>query len=63
MSSWGKSWGNYWGVSWGTIVVTPGGLKVWLGTWQKKPLKMWNGTEWVVKNPKRWNGTSWVTLN
>jgi hypothetical protein len=59
MNVWGKSWGISWGISWGTVIITPGGLKVWLGSWIKKPLKVWTGTAWVEKPLLRWNGESW----
>jgi len=63
MSAWGKSFGTAFGRAWGTIVVTPGGLKVWMGSsWEQKTLKVFNGTVWEVKPLKRFNGTSWVPL-
>lgn len=38
-----------------------GNIKVWLGSWLAKPVKVWNGSSWVVKPVKFWNGSSWVT--
>ena len=37
-------------------------IKVWDGSvWADKPIKYWNGTEWVSPSSvKVWNGTSWV---
>lgn len=59
MSSWGNSWGLSWAVAWGTVVATSQGIMVFLGTWQKKPLKVWTGSAWVEKPVKRWTGTVW----
>ena len=62
VNAWGKSWGLAWGPSWGDVLITPGGLKVWLGTWETKTLKVWDGTTWNVKTVKRWSGSDWVLI-
>lgn len=31
------------------------------GQFTAKPVKVWNGSAWVVKSMKYWNGSSWVT--
>lgn len=41
-----------------------GYLKVWSGTeWVLKPLKVWSGTEWVIKPVKRWTGSIWEIVH
>jgi len=46
-----------------TLTDTPAGatgeIKVWLGSWIAKPIKVWTGGGWVVKPLKRWNGSTW----
>ena len=40
---------------------TGGRIKVWNGTeWVLKPVKVWDGSAWVEKPVKRWNGTAWI---
>jgi len=40
-----------------------GYIKVWNGTdWVLKPIKIWNGTSWIAKTAKFWNGSSWVII-
>lgn len=36
-----------------------GQIKVWLGSWIAKPIKVWTGGGWVVKPVKYYNG-AWV---
>jgi len=60
MSAWGKSFGFSFGSAWGVVIITPGGLKVWNGTqFVIKPLKVFNGTSWVEKPLKRFDGNNW----
>ncbi len=33
----------------GATWITPS-MKVYTGTWQSKPMKMWNGSSWVLIN-------------
>ena len=44
-------------------VVYFGRLKVWTGaTWALKVLKVWTGA-WTQKPLKRWDGSNWVLIN
>lgn len=44
-----------------TTAIT-GQIKVYLaGSWQAKPVKVWDGVAFVVKPLKVWNGSTWVT--
>jgi len=41
--------------------IAQGYAKVFVsGSWQLKPVKVWNGSSWVIKPLKTWNGSSWV---
>lgn len=40
---------------------TTGQVKVWLGSWVAKPIKVWLGGSWQLKPLKRWSGSAWVT--
>lgn len=41
-----------------------GKVKVWDGSqWVIKPVKVWTGAAWVEKPAKYYNGITWVTTN
>lgn len=41
-----------------------GKVKVWDGSqWVIKPVKVWTGAAWVEKPAKYYNGATWVTTN
>jgi hypothetical protein len=42
------------------LVSASGQIKVWLGAWTAKPVKVWTGAAWVTKPVKRWTGAAWV---
>ena len=35
-------------------------MKVWNGSWTKKPAKVWTGSQWKESQPKVWDGSSWI---
>ena len=37
-----------------------GQIKVWLGSWVAKPIKVWTGAAWITKPLKKWTGAVWV---
>lgn len=48
----------------GVVVGNQGKVKVWNGTqWVIKPVKVWTGAAWVEKPAKYYNGITWVTTN
>ncbi|NTW61553.1 polysaccharide deacetylase family protein [Candidatus Saccharibacteria bacterium] len=53
------AYGN-WSSAYSFSVISSSGIKVWNGSdWVIKPVKVWNGSDWVIKPVKVWNGTSW----
>lgn len=43
------------------VVSDAGYVPVWLGSWQRKPAKVWTGAAWVIKPAKRYDGATFVT--
>jgi hypothetical protein len=48
-------------LSGGPVVSQDGYIKIWNGSqWVIKPVKVWNGSQWNIKPVKVWNGSQWL---